>query len=80
MWAGAMALVEQKAAQAGIDELGFLNPLFYQIAASTPGAFNDVIRGGNLLDVSGPGWDYATGLGSPNVAVLGDAIIEAVGP
>jgi kumamolisin len=76
MWAGSMALVEQYAAGQGIDQLGFLNPMFYRIAGTTPGAFHDVIRGGNLLDVSGPGWDYATGLGSPNLQVLADAIVQ----
>jgi kumamolisin len=76
MWAGSMALVQQYAAQQGIEQLGFLNPLFYRIAASTPGAFHDVTRGGNLLDTSVAGWDYATGLGSPNLQVLADAIVQ----
>jgi subtilase family serine protease len=76
-WAGVMALIGQKAAAAGIDELGFLNPQFYEIAASTPSAFHDVRRGGNLVDAAGRGWDAATGLGSPDVAILADALIEA---
>lgn len=75
-WAGAMALVQQAAAQEGIDRLGFLAPVLYRTAASTPAAFNDVTRGGNLASQSGPGWDYATGLGSPNLPVLTEAILE----
>ena len=49
------------------------------MAASHPEAFNDVTRGGNLVDVARAGWDAATGLGSPKVALLADAIIETLG-
>jgi kumamolisin len=80
MWAGAMALVQQQAQEAGIDRLGFLAPLFYQIAGSVPGAFHDVTRGGNLLHPATVGWDYATGVGSPDIAVLSQAIIDALQP
>jgi kumamolisin len=78
-WAGAMALVQQQAGTAGIDRLGFLTPLLYQIAQTHPEAFHDVTRGGNLVDQALAGWDKATGLGSPDVAVLSKAIIEALG-
>jgi kumamolisin len=78
-WAGVMTLIQQKAQAAGIQRLGFLTPLFYQIAKTHPEAFHDVTRGGNLKANSGPGWDYATGLGSPVVSVLADAVIEALG-
>jgi subtilase family serine protease len=76
-WAGVMALVQQAASQKGITQLGFLAPLLYRVAASDPGAFHDVQRGGNLVEQAGAGWDYATGLGSPDVALLSDAIIRA---
>ncbi len=78
-WAGVMALVQQKAQAAGIERLGFLTPLFYQLAQSHPGAFHDVVRGGNLLDDAVAGWDKATGIGTPVVSVLADAVIEALG-
>jgi kumamolisin len=78
-WAGVMALIQQKAQAAGIEQLGFLTPLFYQLAVSHPDAFHDVVRGGNLLHDARPGWDEATGLGSPVVSVLADAIIETLG-
>jgi subtilase family serine protease len=78
-WAGVMALVQQKAQAAGIERLGFLTPLFYQIATSHPDAFHDVSRGGNLVDSAVAGWDAATGLGSPVVSVLADAVIESLG-
>ena len=56
-----------------------MTPLLYQVAQTHPEAFHDVTRGGNLVDVAGAGWDKATGLGSPDVAVLSKAIIEALG-
>ncbi|MEZ4595908.1 MAG: S8 family serine peptidase [Chloroflexota bacterium] len=78
-WAGVMALVQQKAQAAGIERLGFLTPLLYQIAVSHPEAFHDVVRGGNLLDDAVTGWDRATGIGTPVVSVLADAVVEALG-
>lgn len=84
LWAGIHALVSQAARERGrgVDgtpgRLGFLAPLLYRIAAETPAAFNDVRRGGNLLDAAGPGWDYATGLGTPRAAELAEAIIAAL--
>ncbi len=78
-WAGVMALVQQQTQAAGIDKLGFLTPLLYQVAQSHPEAFHDVSRGGNLVDTAGAGWDKATGLGSPDVEVLSNAIVEALG-
>ncbi len=78
-WAGVMALVLQRANAAGIDRLGYVTPLLYQVAQDHPEAFHDVTRGGNLLDSASPGWDRATGLGSPDVAVLSRHILEALG-
>jgi hypothetical protein len=40
--------------------------------------FHDVTRGGNLLDNAGPGWDYATGLGTPRGAPLARAIVDHI--
>jgi kumamolisin len=77
-WAGVMALVQQKAQAAGITQLGFLTPLFYQLAQTHPQAFHDVVRGGNLLYDAAPGWDAATGVGTPVVSVLADAVIETL--
>lgn len=79
LWAAVMALVQQKAQAAGIERVGFLNDLLYGLKASHPAAFHDVIRGGNLLDDAGADWDAATGIGTPVVSVLADAVIEALG-
>jgi kumamolisin len=81
MWAASMALAAQLADDAGIDTLGTLHPVLYEIAAEQqPGAvFHDILRGGNLLHDAGPNWDYSTGLGSPRVAQLSQAIVEFLG-
>lgn len=79
LWAGVMALIQQKAQAAGIERIGFLNDLLYGIRASHPDAFHDIVRGGNLLHDAGPGWDAATGIGSPVVSVLADAVVETLG-
>jgi len=78
LWAGIQALMQQVAAQQGVDALGFLAPRFYRIAQSEPGAFHDVTRGGNLVDASVPGWDFATGVGTPDVEVLTQALLRDI--
>jgi hypothetical protein len=54
--------------------------VLYQVASQQPpgAVFHDVIRGGNLLYQAGPGWDYATGLGTPRVTPLAQAIVALV--
>jgi kumamolisin len=76
-WAASMVLVQQFAQQQGVDKLGFLNPLFYRIASSSQdaGAFHDVVLGGNRFHNCTPGWDFSTGLGSPDVGRLAQAIV-----
>jgi subtilase family serine protease len=68
-WAGSMLLVKQFAADRGIDGLGYLNPAFYYLASHDQPfePFHDVVRGGNRHYDAGPGWDYSTGLGSPDL-------------
>jgi kumamolisin len=78
-WVGSMALTRQLANSKGIATLGALGPLLYQVAAARPDVFHDVVKGGNLLHQAGPAWDYATGLGTPRVGPLADAIINALG-
>jgi kumamolisin len=77
-WAASMLLTQQLAQSEGIDTLGALAPVLYQVAAEQPdgAVFHDVVRGGNLLYQAGPGWDYSTGLGSPRVAPLARAIVD----
>jgi kumamolisin len=79
-WAGLAALYEQMAKQAGLDGLGFLTPTLYAVAAANPAntVFHDIVRGGNLFYETTPGWDFATGLGTPIASKLGDAIVAYV--
>jgi len=57
--------------------LGFLNPLLYQMQAADPTTFTDIVTGNNLCTEDGcspsckgfyaaKGWDPVTGLGTPN--------------
>jgi kumamolisin len=79
-WAASMLLTQQLAAREGVSALGPLGPLLYQVSAQQPAGavFHDIVRGGNLLYSAGPGWDYSTGLGSPRVAPLARAIVDAL--
>jgi len=76
-WAGSMLLVRQLADQQGVGKLGFVAPMLYAIFNSDQRAavYHDVTRGGNLLHPAAPGWDYATGMGSPDVTALAAAIV-----
>jgi len=69
-WAGIVALIKQ--ARGGKPALSFPGVLY-----GHPGDFHDITMGGNTLVGSpvpgfnaGPGYDLATGLGTPNVANL----------
>jgi subtilase family serine protease len=84
LWAAYTALVNGSSACDGTT-VGFANPLLYQIAAGDyANAFNDITTGTN--DYSGAqggtfpataGYDMATGLGSPNGAVLAQDLCDA---
>jgi len=70
IWAGIAAL----AAQAAGGPLGNINPALYAIGASGR-CFHDVTAGantfhGNSGEAAGPGWDLATGWGSPDASCL----------
>ncbi|HVB70407.1 MAG TPA: protease pro-enzyme activation domain-containing protein [Acidimicrobiales bacterium] len=68
------AIVAVAAQSCGVSRLGFLNPTLYAMARSGTG-FNDVTTGNNdLYGVgvfsAGPGYDMASGLGSPNASTF----------
>jgi hypothetical protein len=77
-WAGITALVAQYARTNGIDRLGFLGAPLYALASigTMPSPLIDVQTGGNLQSDAGPGWDYATGLGTPHAWNLARAIVR----
>ena len=79
-WAGYTILVRQLAASEGQQGLGALGPTLYAVAAEQPSGavFHDITRGGNLFDNATPGWDYATGLGTPRGTPLARAIVDYV--
>jgi len=61
-----------------MPSMGFLNPFLY----ANPSAFRDIVYGENkeagyVGFRAVPGWDAATGLGSPNFGALADAAMSA---
>jgi subtilase family serine protease len=78
LWAGLIALADQYAHH----DLGFVNPAIYRIARSSSyhKAFHDITTGNNIMTMpypvgtvgykAIPGWDPATGWGSPDAQVL----------
>ncbi|HXY92721.1 MAG TPA: S53 family peptidase [Acidimicrobiia bacterium] len=77
-WAGLLALYDEMAKRAGMQGIGLVAPTLYAVAAAAEPdtVFHDVVRGGNLFYEATPGWDYATGLGTPIGSKLGAAIVE----
>ncbi|WP_441961528.1 S53 family peptidase [Mycolicibacterium houstonense] len=71
IWAGLTAVMNQYLIDNGGRLIGDLNPQLYRIAqgAQFP-AFRDVTLGGNAVADAGPGYDMATGLGTPDVENL----------
>ena len=82
LWASLIVLIDQLAEQHGQHPLGFLNPALYQMESglgsgvTAPLPFHDVSIGGNLYYDANPGWDYSTGWGSPDAAVLAQDILH----
>ena len=89
--AGMVVLLEQRH---GAGRLGNLNPLLYALASAAPKAFHDIIVGDNrqpcaagskdcgsngmLGFLAGQGYDQATGLGSPDIGQLAEALDAAI--
>jgi kumamolisin len=68
IWAGITALVDQYLRAHGGHAIGFANPALYALAR-TPQRyppFHDVKVGSNLVYPATPGYDMATGLGTPD--------------
>jgi kumamolisin len=63
----------------GGKPLSNINELLYKAAASSPAAFHDVTLGANAPYVAAKGYDYLTGLGTPDTAVLVRALQAAQG-
>lgn len=70
LYAGLFALVNEGLRAAKKGRAGFVHPVLY----ANPEVFRDITQGNNGAFTAGPGWDAATGLGSP----LGDQILAAL--
>jgi kumamolisin len=79
-WAASTALIGEYAARQGAGRLPYLNELLYRLASKHQRfpPFHDVVHGGNRRDDARPGWDYATGLGSPDVYNLARDVAQAL--
>jgi hypothetical protein len=62
--------------EATLDGPNQLLPAIYQIAATDPNAFQDVTSGNNGFP-AGPGYDFATGVGTPNARYLVPDLVAA---
>jgi kumamolisin len=73
LWAGLVARINQGLAKMGKPRVGFLNPVIYESSIAKGSVFHDIVSGNNDITgtlggryTAGPGWDPASGLGSPN--------------
>jgi subtilase family serine protease len=85
-WASIFALVNQSRAQQHRGPIGFANDNLYRIAQDrrSKSDFHDITVGSNALDSpvgfnAGPGYDLATGLGTPDVAKLVPDLVASPG-
>jgi subtilase family serine protease len=87
LWAALIALADQYAGH----PLGFVNPAIYRIGRSTSyhQAFHDITTGNNTVTFphetitgyqASPGWDPATGWGSPNAQALIPLLVRYTSP
>jgi subtilase family serine protease len=76
-WAASMLLVQQYMKLHGAGPVCFAPPLLYAIGSTgwkfPP--FHDVTTGTNRFYAAGTGWDFATGIGSPDVWNLATAAV-----
>jgi kumamolisin len=77
-WAGITAVIDQDLINKKLTHPALIAPVLYALAqtlGTTSGSpFHDITTGSNLNDQAVPGWDYATGWGTPDVARLADAL------
>jgi subtilase family serine protease len=85
-WAGLAALADDYAASHGKAPVGFINPALYTIGRSSAYAsdFHDITVGNNSFAgitgySAGPGWDPASGWGTPDAAHLIPDLVATAG-
>jgi kumamolisin len=76
-WAASMLLVNAYMEAHGAGPTCFAAPLLYGVAGESwrYAPFHSVTSGGNRFYQAGPGWNFATGLGSPDVYNLATAAV-----
>jgi kumamolisin len=81
LWAGLIARINQRLVSIGSKPVGFLNPVLYGSAILNGDVFRDIVSGTNdntgTLNgryTAGPGWDPASGLGTPDGTKLLNAL------
>ncbi|HXR06479.1 MAG TPA: S53 family peptidase [Candidatus Acidoferrum sp.] len=86
LWAGFAALANQRAAQAGLASIGFVNPALYHIGTNSgyTACFDDITAGNNTNNspthfLAMPGYDLCTGWGSPTGTSLIIALTQPDG-
>ncbi|GAB3147378.1 hypothetical protein GCM10027258_40670 [Amycolatopsis stemonae] len=82
LWAGYVAMVNQKAKAGGKTNLGGINPTLYSIAKGSAYSsnFHDVTTGTNGTYSAGTGYDLCTGWGSMQGDTLADSLIGDATP
>jgi kumamolisin len=80
IWATGLALVNEGTMQQ-VSNFVYSPQLFYHVAQNSGGLhpYYDVTQGNNLYYPATPGWDFATGLGTPNLADFYQAVVSAIG-
>lgn len=87
-FAGMIALINARLLAAGKSSVGWVSPLLFKLAAGNNSPFNDITTGNNKCTEgiccpqgysAVPGWDPATGVGTPKFSKLSDAIMNANG-
>lgn len=91
VFAGVLSLLNDARLNNGLAPLGFVNPMLYHLSETVEGAFYDVVVGDNRCGALGQagvpdccdhaykcavGWDAVSGLGSPNFAVMKEAVLK----
>jgi subtilase family serine protease len=76
LWAGSTALINQYLQSKSKPVLGYANPTLYSVfnTQSSLSPFHDVTSGDNLYYPATQGYDMASGIGSPDINNLAQAI------
>ena len=74
MWAGFVALVNQRLASQGKKPIGFINPTVYakNVTSSYGTGFHDITSGTSGSYSAVAGYDLVTGWGSPKAGLIGE--------